>query len=290
MKKSKIASRNSYKPVPIDEKKQYGPAKGEKIKLFILSGQSNMAGAGVSAELPEEMRRGNDRVLMFENGKWQPLRPLRNRFGPEIAFGHTMAKAWPNETIGIVKQAKGGTGILAWSPIWTKEKADLTRDGHKGNLWKVLTDKIRDARQSADCEVMAFIWQQGGADMRKFETGKAYLENLKVLITGLRKETGVADLPFILGSYRTDEIPDDLTGINLQKLSKKYRRPGAAYVLKAQSDIQKAAPPCKMVPLRNLERHPQDVHYNTNGQLELGKLFAEGYLALTGHNDKRKTK
>ncbi|MHC4630028.1 MAG: sialate O-acetylesterase [Planctomycetota bacterium] len=290
LKKSKLAFGNSYKPVPIDEKKKYGPARGKKIKLFILSGQSNMAGAGVSAELPEEMQQGNDRVLMFENGKWQPLRPLRNRFGPEIAFGHAMAKAWPNETIGIVKQARGGTGILAWSPTWTKKKADLTGDGHKGNLWKALTDKVRNARQSADCEVMGFVWQQGGKDMQKLETGKAYLENLKVLITALRKETGAADLPFILGSYRIDEIPDDLTGIDPQKLGAKYGRHGAAYVLKAQSDIQKAAPPCKMVPLRNLERHPQNVHYNTNGQLDLGKLFAEGYLALTGHNNEKKTK
>jgi hypothetical protein len=126
--------------------------------------------------------------------------------------------------------------------------------------------------------------------MQKLETAKAYLENLKVLITGLRKETGVADLPFILGSYRIDEIPDDLTGIDPQKLGAKYGRPGAAYVLKAQSDIQKAAPPCKMIPLLNLERHPKNVHYNTNGQLKLGRLFAEGYLVLTGHKDERKTK
>ncbi len=198
-----------------------------------------------------------------------------------------MAKAWPHETIGIVKQAKGGTGILAWSPAWTKEKADLTGDAHKGNLWKELTAKVRDARESADCEVMGFVWQQGGKDMQRLEAGKAYLENLKALITGLRKETGVADLPFVLGSYRMGDIPDDLSSIDLKKLGVKYGRSGAAYVLQAQWDIQKAAPPCKMVPLRDLERHPADVHYNTNGQLELGRLFAEGYLALTGGTEQK---
>lgn len=289
-KQSRRTSSKSYKPVPIDETKQYGPAEGKKIKLFILSGQSNMAGAGISAELSQQLQRGNDKVLMFENGKWQPLRPLRHRFGPEIEFGRAMAKAWPNETIGIVKQAKGGTGILAWSPAWTKEKADLTGDGYKGNLWKALTDKVRRARESADCEVKAFVWQQGGKDMRKLDTGKAYLENLKALIMGLRKETGIAKLPFILGSYRMGEIPDDLSGIDLVKLGAKHGRPGAAYVLQAQFDIQKVAPPCKMVPLRNLERHPGDVHYNTNGQLELGGLFAKGYLALKGGKENKQNK
>jgi lysophospholipase L1-like esterase len=281
MRRPKEPSRKSYTPVPIDQSRQYGPAKGKRIKLFVLSGQSNMAGQGVSAELPLQMQRGSDRVLMFENGRWQPLRPLTGRFGPEIAFAHEIAKAWPDETIGIVKQAKGGTGILAWSPVWTREKADLTGDGHKGNLWKALTDKVRRARDAAQCEVMAFVWQQGGKDMRRIETGKAYLENLKALIAGLRRQTGVADMPFILGSYRTDEMPDDLSGFDPEKVGTKYGRAGAAYVLKAQFDIQEAAPPCKMVPLRNLERHPRNVHYNTNGQLELGSLFAKAYLELS---------
>ena len=51
-------------------------APGKKIKVFILSGQSGMAGFGRSHELPDALREGNDRVLMFEDGKWQPLRPF----------------------------------------------------------------------------------------------------------------------------------------------------------------------------------------------------------------------
>jgi len=121
---------------------------------------------------------------MFEDGKWQPLRPLIHRFGPEIAFAHEMAKAWPDETIGIVKQATGGTGILAWSPDWTFEQANRTNDGKKGNLWKELTDKVHDAREAGACDVMAFVWQQGGRDMSKLDVAKEYLGNLKSLMTG----------------------------------------------------------------------------------------------------------
>lgn len=80
---------------------------GKKMKVFILSGQSGMAGFGRSHELPVALRNGNDRVLMFEGGKWYPLRSfhvyaesLRNKFGltefsfcPEIAFAHAMAEA-----------------------------------------------------------------------------------------------------------------------------------------------------------------------------------------------------
>lgn len=64
---------------------------GKKVKVFIMSGQSGMAGFGRSHELPDALRKGNDRVLMFEDGKWQPLRPfhvypesLRKKFGQNI--------------------------------------------------------------------------------------------------------------------------------------------------------------------------------------------------------------
>ena len=76
------------------------------VKLFILAGQSNMVGYGDSTKVSDELRKGNERVLMFENGKWQPLRPhepafggqrgvglTEFHFGPEIAFGHEMGKA-----------------------------------------------------------------------------------------------------------------------------------------------------------------------------------------------------
>jgi len=83
-------------------------ARGKKIKVFILSGQSGMAGLGRSHELPDALREGNDRVLMFEDGKWQPLRQfhvyndkLMKRFGltefsfgPEIGFAQVIAEAW----------------------------------------------------------------------------------------------------------------------------------------------------------------------------------------------------
>ena len=50
-------------------------ATDKPIKTFILAGQSNMVGWGDSTKLPDDLGKGNDRVLMFENGQWQPLRP-----------------------------------------------------------------------------------------------------------------------------------------------------------------------------------------------------------------------
>ena len=37
-----------------------------------------------------------------------------------------------------------------------------------------------------------------------------------------------------------------------------------------------------MVILRDIEKHPANVHYNTAGQLHVGKLFAEAFLNQDG--------
>ena len=195
-------------------------AADKPTKTFILAGQSNMVGWGDSTKLPDDLRNGDDRVLMFEQGKWQPLRPRQpaNKgqkrvgltefsFGPEIAFGHEMAKAWPDETIGIIKFSIGGTSVLAWKPDWKMEDADRVGQGRHGSLYKKLIEKVEAASKAGDIEIVGFLWLQGGGDMKMVDVAKEYLENLNSLVTAVRKETGVADLPFIYGSSRQAGIP-----------------------------------------------------------------------------------
>ncbi len=112
--------------------------------------------------------------------------------------------------------------------------------------------------------------------MKKVDVAKEYLGNLKSLVSAVRKATGVPDLPFIYGSSRQAGIPDDLSDLEPQAMEGRY--PAAQWVLKAQFDAQKEIPNSKMVILRDIEKHPANVHYNTAGQLAVGKLFAEAYL------------
>ena len=275
-------------------KAQEAAPSGRKIKVFILSGQSGMAGFGRSHELPDALRNGNDRVLMFEGGKWQPLRPFhvyaekyRKKFGltefsfgPEIPFAHAIAKACPNETIGIVKQAAGGTGVLAWHPNWTREQAERTKNARRGNLFKALTDKVKAACASRECELVGFVWHQGARDMSFVDVAKGYLPNLKAMVAGVRKEVGAEDMPFLYSTHRPSEanIPDDLSDVVPTVVE--GRHPGAMWVLKAQWDAQQAIPNAKMVILRDLEKHPKDQHSNTAGNLQLGRIFAKAYLDM----------
>lgn len=262
------------------------------LKVFILAGQSNMVGWGDSAKLPDAMQTGSDRVLMFENGKWQPLKPNRKAqknqqkfgmtefsFGPEIAFGHAMAKAWPDETIGIVKLAVGGTSILTWKPDWSEEDANRVGQGRVGSLYRQLLEKVQQARNARDIEIVGFVWVQGGGDMKNVAVAKEYLDNLKSLVAAVRKDTGVSDLPFLCGSMRRTDDPDDLSDLTPERIGGPY--PAILWVVKAQWDAQKAIPNAHTVILRDIEKHPMNVHYNTAGQLKVGKLFAQEFLLMT---------
>ena len=137
-------------------------------------------------------------------------------------------------------------------------------------------DKVRQAQKSREIEIVGFLWHQGGADMKKVEVAKEYLDNLKELVAAIRKDTGVANLPFLCGSARRGGIPDDLSTV--QPRLREGRYVAAEWVLKDQFEAQKEIPHAKTVIARDLAKHPKNVHYNTEGQLTLGKLFAKAYL------------
>lgn len=268
-----------------------GKAADKPLKVFILAGQSNMVGWGDSQKLPDDLRNGNDRVLMFENGKWQPLKPNRKAaknqqkfgmtefsFGPEIAFGHAMAKAWPEETIGIIKLAVGGTSILTWKPMWSKEDANRVGQGRVGSLYKRLIAKVEQSRQARDIDFAGFLWLQGGGDMKNIAVAREYLDNLKALTAAIRRDTDVPNLPLLCGSMRRAEDPDDISDITPQRVAGPY--PAVEFVLKAQWEAQSEIPHTRTVILRNIEKHPMNVHYNTAGQLETGRLFAKAFLTM----------
>lgn len=267
----------------------------KKIKVFILSGQSNMVGWGEDSKLPDNIINGDEHKLMFENGKWQKLKPFKsankgqtryglsgNTFGPEISFAEAISKAYPNETIGIIKSATGGTGILAWSPTWTKEQANRTNDGGKGDLYKVLLDKVKAAQKEADIEIVGFLWQQGGADMTNLEVSNEYFDNLKALIEGLRKDLNLPNLPAFIGCTVSKETLVRLKDSpQLEKIKKV--RPGLENVIYARFEAEEKIPNVKVVHTPNLEKHLRNVHYNTNGQLKLGGYYAISFLEFVNN-------
>jgi hypothetical protein len=60
---------------------------GDVLPVFILAGQSNMAGGGNAEELPDDLKAPQKDALFvqFWGSRWTPL-SQKGRFGPEVGF------------------------------------------------------------------------------------------------------------------------------------------------------------------------------------------------------------
>ena len=243
--------------------------------IFLLSGQSNMAGGGYSADLPDtdeykpyRSAPGNVSVWDVKKKNWQPLE-IGKRFGPEIGFAHALSSALPGKHIGLVKYAAGGTSMDKWAP--------------SGKLYPRLMTAFRDASQSApNAQLAAMLWHQGESDSDTKEVAQAYHGKLVKLIASVRKDTKDPNLLFILGQINP-----------AKSYCGRPRFLHAGIVKKAQAELK--VPHTVMIKTDDCEMNPyhtglngpkesqiptngDNIHYSGKGQIKMGRRFADAYL------------
>jgi hypothetical protein len=246
----------------------------EPTLVFLLAGQSNMGGHA-KGPVPEAYRDPPANVLFFEAGEFRKLGPrdydsgavLRRgdkgvgRFGPEVSFGHEIAKAFPTRKILLVKRGPGGTPLAGQ---WTPEV--------RGRHYDALLEDYRAATKGRNAVPAAVIWAQGTADAMKEEAAKAYGANLKLLVERLRKDLSAPELPFLYSTYSPDESIDDAT---LQK------RPFLKQVVAGYAETAGQVPGMTRVSRTGLTTlGGDDPHFDAAGQIEFGRRFARAALDL----------
>lgn len=179
------------------------PKRG-KFRVFVLMGQSNMTGAARANKLKPPYTEKHDRIRIWANGRWEYFVPSV-RFGPGVSLARQLAAFWPDDTIGIIKVASGGTGIRGFEKNWSFERANLTFDGKKGSLYKDLINAVAEAQRISKPEFCGFVWKQGAADGTRKVLGTEYFDTFKQLISDVRKDLGAPDLPVFVPSYMDDE-------------------------------------------------------------------------------------
>jgi hypothetical protein len=208
------------------------------MKIFILSGQSNLVGKANADDLPPELATAPPETKLYQNSwgmrGWQPLGPYPSQpsqpsqakqygcgdrmFGPEIAFGHAMRQRFPGHRIGLVKSCVGGTSVLIWSkdhgsPEWRQLFAVSGKDPAASKpLYPQLVADVRDALATCGTayEVCAFVWVQAEADTQYSAWAEAWAGRVLRLHQDLAGDIGYsADLPLIVMTPHIQALAKD---------------------------------------------------------------------------------
>ncbi len=270
------------------------------VKVFILSGQSNMVGYNNVREyrqgktaFPDDFRNQPDILFWREKKKsWTPLRigdsngSNPNGFGPEIGFAHDLAPLLHDEQIAIIKCAAGSTGIARSSDYndyipSLKNYNDHGRNWHApsegkeaGLLYQQLLKEVNHAlaaleKNGRKYELSAFLWMQGEHEAGISPTMAGDYETLlKSLIKSIRTDLKAPELPVAIGE--TD--------------SQRWRY--GTIVNDAQNKICREDGHAVLVKTAALTRNGSGgtAHYDADGMLELGRRFSAAIHQLLLQN------
>ncbi len=248
------------------------------LLVFLLSGQSNMCGAGVVSELPEELKKQQDSVLIYlasegdasKMGKWMTLGPGfgssqlaqgKPCFGPELTFGKTLADSLPGVKIAIIKDAVSGT-YLSKSDGWRPPSSG----GKVGTLYSNMMRHIKDALGSPDISkytihMGGFVWLQGEFDAMNNNDANEYETNLTNLIKDIRDTLNTEDLPVILPMI-------DAQSIWTQN----------AKVRAADIAVRNKLENVDTLDTKGFET--DGIHYKAPGVIKIGRIAAERWLNM----------
>jgi len=248
----------------------------EKIKVFLLSGQSNMSGGGKLQEPLKADEKVDGKVRIWDGcaywkansaypKKWVSLTEVqelkkvlgRNWIGPEFGFARELAKDVPAEKIYLIKVACGGTAIDWWLP-----KGKEVDDRYQ---WHArLISNIDEALKAVpgEYEIAGMLWMQGETDTMRKNMAESYQKNLEELISIMRAKFKKPKMPVVVGRITSQLLK-----------SKKYKWPFTTTVQAAQDAVAKKDDKVEVINSDDLSLRPDFTHFDVPGLMKLGERF-----------------
>jgi hypothetical protein len=228
------------------------PAAPKNLELFLLIGQSNMAGRGA---IEPQDREPLPRIYMLtQKMEWAPAvdplhfdKPDRLGVGIGRSFAKVLAAANPNASIGLIPAAFGGSALNEW--------------GAEGEHYPNALRRARKAMENG--KLRGILWHQGEADSSKPELARTYRERFAKLAERLRKDLNAPDVPIVVG-----------------QLGEFFTRDLAAVVNEQLAMIPLAVPRTAFVSSQGLVHKGDNVHFDTPSLREFGRRYGLAYLSL----------
>ena len=221
----------------------------QPVHLFILSGQSNMAG-----------------------------------MDPETGFVPKAKKLFKDEKVIYLKVAKSAQPICRWLEEWEsmatekgldeKHRKRIMKDG-KVILYQPILDQYKELLMKYPKPAsVTFCWMQGERDASG-GAAVVYKESLNLLISKLRHDLERPDMNIVIGRL-SDASPDSPGWVALRKIQVEIadEDPSGAWVDCDDLNSRKDKKTGKII---------DAVHYSREGYAVLGQRFAaQGYALIKG--------
>ena len=248
----------------------------ENYDVYLLAGQSNMDGRGLTSDLSQEQKKPLERAIIFyrsvprTSDGWQTLAPGFSvppkykgdfpspTFGPELGFARSMLTAQPDRKLALIKGSKGGTSLRAdWKP--GRHGAPETQGPRYRDFVETIELATKQLTQRGDqFTIRGLLWHQGESDSKS--STKVYSRRLNELIVRIREDIGVPDLPVVVG-----EVFDNGKRDNVRAAIASVAAENATVGL-VSSDGTKTSDP--------------GTHFNANSQLLLGERYSTAMRKL----------
>jgi len=166
----------------------------QQLHLFMLSGQSNMAG-----------------------------------LKPEISFTPTVEKAFGKENVVVVKSAQGGQPIRRWYKAWKPGKTKAPGKQWDTKLYDNLLNATKKALGNRKPTTITFVWMQGERDAKE-KYADVYAQSLVGLMDQIKKDMNHEQLFFVIGRLSDNRKGGDWEGVRQAQVKVAEDSPLGAWV------------------------------------------------------------
>ena len=231
-------------------------ANKQNVWVFILAGQSNMAGRGIVE--PQDTIPKKRLLSINKEGQLIIAKEPLHFYEPNLtgldcgyAFGKTIIKNIPDSiSVLIIPTAIGGSSVSQWlgDSLYRNVK-----------LYSNFIEKIAIAKQYGI--IKGILWHQGESDANE-KNISLYQERLSKLFIRFRSVAGNNNLPILLGE--------------LGAFSKDKEH--FSLINKIIHDYSLQDKNTAVISTSNLKDKGDSLHFNSKGQRMMGRRFAEAYL------------
>ncbi len=223
------------------------------IHSFLLIGQSNMAGRGF---IKDVALISDPHIKMLRNGRWQIMSEPINYdrafagIGPAASFAQAWRNDHPDEEIGLIPCADGGSSLEEWQP--------------DGALFDHAVMQAKLAQRIS--RIDGILWHQGETDCAD-ERITVYAEKLERTFAALRDQLTLQDVPILIGG-----LGEFLPKCRIHDYF--VNAPQLTRILSQYADKHEN---CWFVTAKGLAPNPDNLHFNAASQRIFGFRYYEAF-------------